>query len=73
MKRRKLVSEIDDLERTGGIHRVQWGFHRSLSQKFPYEIFYLVKDQVVLVRAVFDCRRDPKRLREWIAKRRIKE
>ena len=70
---RTLVAEIDALEHTGGIHRRKWGFHRALSATFPFVVFYLVIDGMISVRAVFDCRRDPKSLRQRIADRRIGE
>jgi len=55
-----LYSDIDALELTGGNHRkVYRDFHRALSKKFPFAVFYTVEDEVVRVRAVVDCRRSP--------------
>ena len=35
-----LYSDIDSLLLYAGIHRVMFGFHRALSLRFPYAIFY---------------------------------
>ncbi|MGY8653209.1 MAG: type II toxin-antitoxin system RelE/ParE family toxin [Verrucomicrobiia bacterium] len=48
-----LFKEIDSLALYGGIHRVQFGYHRLLARKFPYAVYY----------RVLDCRRDPRRIR----------
>ena len=54
-----LREDIKKLKTTGGVHRKYHGFHRSLSNRFPYAIYYLVVEEVVDVVAVLDCRRDP--------------
>jgi hypothetical protein len=59
-----LYSDIDSLQLYAGIHIIHFGkYHRLLSKRFPYGIYYLVKENTVLVRAVLDLRRDPKWLR----------
>lgn len=60
-----LYSDIDSLRLHGGIHRVVFGHHRSLSKRFPFAIYYAVDGDLVRVHAVLDCRRDP----SWIRKR----
>lgn len=61
-----LYSDIDSLQLYAGIHSTHFGrFHRLLSQKFPYAVYYEVKEQMVYVRAVLDLRRD----RAWIQRR----
>ena len=42
-----------------GIHRMVFGYHRMLSKRFPFGIYYRMVDEVVLVTAVPDCRRNP--------------
>jgi plasmid stabilization system protein ParE len=60
-----LFSDIDSLVLYGGIHRVVFGFHRLLSKRFPYAIYYRVEEgQVFVVYRVLDCRRDPARIRK---------
>jgi hypothetical protein len=59
-----LFSDIDSLRLYAGIHRKVFGFHRLLSKRFPYAIYYAIEVEAVRVRAVLDCRRDPAWLRE---------
>jgi hypothetical protein len=59
-----LFSDIDSLVLYAGIHRQVFGFHRLLSKRFPYAIYYRVQGDIVLVFRVLDCRRDPQQLRE---------
>jgi plasmid stabilization system protein ParE len=54
-----LREDIKKLETTGGVHEQYSGFHRALSDRFPYAIYYLVSEDVVDVVAILDCRRDP--------------
>ncbi len=61
-----LFSDIDSLRLYGGIHRQVFGFHRLLSRRFPYAIYYSIEAENLHIIAVLDCRRDP----EW-AKRRL--
>lgn len=59
-----LFAEIDSLKLYGGIHRKVFGFHRSLSQRFPFAIYHEIQPDCIFVRAVLDCRRDPKWIRQ---------
>jgi plasmid stabilization system protein ParE len=54
-----LREDIEKLESSGGIHEQYRGFHRSLSEHFPYAIYYLISEELVDVVAILDCRRDP--------------
>jgi len=54
-----LFADIDSLRLYAGIHVKHRGYHRLLSKRFPFAIYYLVESEVVRVRAVLDCRRDP--------------
>jgi len=61
-----LFSDIDSLQLYAGIHSIHFGrFHRLLSKRFPYAVYYQIKGGSVAIRAVLDLRRDPK----WIARR----
>lgn len=60
-----LFAEIDSLALYGGIHPIRLGFHRLLSSKFPYAVYYRIDQAEVVVRAVLDCRRAP----TWIKER----
>ena len=52
-----LISDIDSLKLYAGIHRVIRGYHRMLSKRFPYAIYYKLEDNTAVVYAVLDCRR----------------
>jgi len=54
-----LFSEIDSLVLYAGIHRVQFGFHRLLTKRFPFAVYYkVIADEAVVFR-VLDGRRNP--------------
>ena len=61
-----LFSDIDSLRLYAGIHRKVFGFHRLLSKRFPYAIYYAVEAGTVCVRAVLDCRRDPAWIQRYL-------
>jgi plasmid stabilization system protein ParE len=54
-----LFSDIDSLRLYGGIHRKVFGYHRLLSKRFPYAVYYSLEAETLFVQAVLDCRRDP--------------
>ncbi len=61
-----LAADIDSLHLYAGIHAMAHGCHRMLSAKFPYAVYYEIATGQVRVRAVLDCRRDPKWLRNRV-------
>ena len=54
-----LAADIDSLILFAGIHPIEFGFHRALSKRFPFGVYYLIEDAVIRVYAVLDLRRDP--------------
>ncbi len=60
-----LAADIDSLILFVGIHPMEFGYHRALSKRFPFGVYYLVKEEVIDVYAVLDLRRDP----AWIRRR----
>ena len=58
-----LFSDIDSLVLYAGIHRKVFGFHRLLSKRFPYEIYYEFNNEDVIVYRVLDLRQDPRKIR----------
>lgn len=55
-----LFSDIDSLIISGGIHPVFLGkYHRLLSKRFPFAIYYQLQEKMIYVHAVVDCRRNP--------------
>ena len=63
-----LYSDIDSLAYFGGIHSVVFTFHRLLSKRFPFGVYYEIVEDIVLVTAVLDCRRNPNWIRERLMK-----
>ena len=61
-----LFSDIDSLRLYAGIHRRVFGFHRLLSRRFPFAIYYDRDADGILVHAVLDCRRDPGWIRDHL-------
>ena len=59
-----LWSDIDSLCLFAGIHPLFLGYHRLLSKRFPFAIYYKIENEIAHVWAVLDCRRDP----AWIHK-----
>ena len=64
-----LIADIESLIIYAGIHFKQYGFYRMLAKRFPYAIYYEVKDNIAYVVAILPMRQDP----EWIKKRLKKQ
>ena len=61
-----LYSDIEPLKLYSGIHSIQFGeYHRLLSKRFPFAIYYRTDNKDIIVYAVLDCRRNP----AWIRKK----
>ena len=58
-----LYSDIESLRLFAGIHREFFGYHRMLSKRFPFGVYYDVKAEEIRVWRVLDCRRDPRWIR----------
>ena len=56
-----LYSDIEALLLHAGIHARHFGYFRSLSKRFPYAIYYKLRDEDVEIWRVLDCRQKPKR------------
>jgi hypothetical protein len=63
-----LFSEIDSLALYAGIHPVVLGFHKLLSETFPYAIYYKILGEDAVVFRVLDCRADPIKTRRRLKK-----
>ena len=63
-----LYSDIDSLAYFAGMHRIVLGYHRLLSKRFPFAVYYRVADDAVTVFAVLDCRRKPSWIRKKLSK-----
>jgi hypothetical protein len=65
--RESLSADIESLRIHGGVHRVVYrNYHRALSKRFPFAIFYTVSRNTVFIQAVVDCRRKPAWIKEHL-------
>jgi len=61
-----LYSDIESLKLFAEIHSIHFQkYHRLLSKRFPFSIYYRLEENEVRIYAVIDCRRNP----AWIRKR----
>lgn len=60
-----LYADIDSLHFSAGIHSKPYKqYHRLLSRRFPFAIFYTIQEGMVFIHAILDCRRSPAWIRE---------
>ena len=64
-----ILSDLDSLVLFAGIHPIYFQFHRMLSKRFPFGIYYDVEDNVVYVYAILDLRRDPLSIQKRLGER----
>ena len=65
-----LYADIESLHLYAGIHRKVWKrYHRLLSKRFPFAVFYTLVGADVFVHAVLDCRRNPAWIRNQLRQR----
>jgi hypothetical protein len=60
-----LISDIDSLKYYAGVHEKEYGYHRALSKRFPFGIYYSCDSERLVVIAVLDLRSSPL----WIHRR----
>ena len=65
-----ILSDLDSLVLFAGVHPLYFQFHRMLSKRFPFGIYYEVEDDVVYVYGILDLRRDPLWIRKQLRERR---
>jgi plasmid stabilization system protein ParE len=61
-----LFSDIDSLLLYAGIHPKSFGFHRLLSRRFPFAVYYLIDDDAVVVYRILDLRQNPESIRDYL-------
>ena len=64
-----LISDIESLRLCAGIHSKQYSLHRMLSKRFPFAVYYEIKEDIAIVVAVLDMRREPAWIRGKLEKR----
>ena len=60
-----LISDIESLIIYAGVHAKEYGYFRMPSKRFPYSIYYEVKEQTAYIVAILPMRKNP----NWIKKR----
>ncbi|MCK4422628.1 MAG: type II toxin-antitoxin system RelE/ParE family toxin [Candidatus Omnitrophica bacterium] len=65
-----IIADIESLWLYAGIHVSCFGVHRMLSTKFPYAIYYEVQNNICIVVAVLDMRRNPAWIQNKLKKRK---
>jgi len=61
-----LFSDIDSLVLYGGIHPKTFGYHRMLSKRFPYAVYYKVEAGVAVILRILDLRQEPRKTRDTL-------
>ena len=54
-----ILSDIESLHIYAGIHIVISDYYRLLSKRFPFSIYYKIKENIIYIYAILDCRRNP--------------
>jgi hypothetical protein len=62
-----LFSDIESLYLYAGIHASHFGYHRLLSKRFPFAIYYRILKDIIRVYAILDCRRNPAWIRDRLS------
>ncbi len=62
-----VLADLESLQLYAGIHALHFGYHRFLTKRFPFAIYYRIEGDLIRVYAVLDCRRNP----AWIRDRLI--
>ena len=65
-----LWSDLTSLALYAGIHKKHCGFHRMLSKRFPFGIYYDVEGDTAFVYAILDMRQFPAALRSTLKRRK---
>ncbi len=59
-----ILTDLERLATLHGHHGLHFGFHRVLSERFPFGIYYREKNERIEVFAILDLRMEPTWLRE---------
>ena len=67
-----ISADIDSVLLYAGVHAKSDGCYYTFASRFPFVIWYGIKDDIVVVYAVLDGRRDPERNAKALRQRRLK-
>lgn len=65
----RIVEDLARLETLSGIHGMHFGFHRMLSARFPFGIYYRETADEAQVFAILDLRMEPTWIRDELQSR----
>jgi len=71
--RDSIISDIESLWLYAGIHSRVFSLYRLLSKRFPYGIYYEIKENTVIVVAVLDLRQNPNNISLFVSNRNKEE
>ncbi|HLF93941.1 MAG TPA: type II toxin-antitoxin system RelE/ParE family toxin [Planctomycetota bacterium] len=55
-----IISDIESLRLFAGVHALHFErYHRLLSKRFPFAVYYRVEGEIVRIFAILDCRQNP--------------
>jgi plasmid stabilization system protein ParE len=59
-----IFSDIDSLMLYAGIHQKVFSYHRLLSKRFPYAVYYTLEQDLIVIRRILDLRHNPRKIRK---------
>jgi len=68
--RDSIISDIESLWLYGGIHSRVFDLYRLLSKRFPYGVYYEIKENTIIIIAILDLRQNPNNISSFISSRR---
>ena len=71
--RDSIMSDIESLWLYGGVHKKQFGLYRLLSKRFPYGIYYDLKEGIITIVAILDMRINPKNMAAYLYYKNLKD
>ena len=57
-----ILADIESLYIYAGVHIVISDYFRLLAKRFPFAIYYKIKDKTIYIFAILDCRKNPNTL-----------
>ena len=54
-----IILDLESLHFNAGIHPIFYGFHRMLSKRFPFAVYYRINAENIFIYAILDCRSKP--------------
>ena len=64
-----IITDLESLQVYGGIHSKKFGFYRMIAKRFPFAIYYDVKEETVFVVAVLPMRNNPEKIAQSLQNR----